>query len=117
MTKRNTAVKSSVLAMLLFSYCLSAESVNINIEGTPTFNLDKPIQVVPDTRPIVWEYRFYPSQSGPEVAVQCEGEAYRFLEAVRNAGQQRWELVNFIDVGPDEYNDPCLIGVFKRPKQ
>lgn len=117
MTNRNTLVKSSLTAVLLFTYCLRADSMEINIKGTPTFNLEKPIQIAPNAAPTTWEYRFFPAQTGPELAVQCESEAYRFLEAVRNAGEQRWELVNFINVGPDQYDDPCLIGVFKRPKQ
>lgn len=116
MTRRNTGVNSALAALLLFSYCLRAESVEINVTGTPSFNLEKPIQIAPDAAPTEWEYQFYPSQTGPEVAVQCENEAYRFLQAVRDAGKKRWELVNFIDVGPGGRSDPCLIGVFKRPK-
>lgn len=116
MSNRNTPIKLPLAAVLLFVYSLPAESLEITIKGTPTFNLENPIQIQGNTPPpTAWEYRFYPSQTGPEVAVQCEGEAYRFLEAVRNAGQENWELVNVINAGPDEYNDPCLIGIFKRP--
>lgn len=116
MLKRNAFIQIFRATVLVFMYCAPAYSVDITIKGTPTIVIEKPIELESDTAPTTWEYRFYPSQTGPEVAVQCESEAYRFLDAVRNAGQDRWELVNFIDVGPDEYNDPCLIGVFKRPE-
>lgn len=104
-------------AFMLPAYSSHAESAEINIKGTPTFNLEKPIQVAPGAASTTWEYNFYPSQTGPEVAVQCESEAFRIVEAIRNAGEQRWELVNFINVGVDEYGDPCLIAVFKRPEE
>lgn len=118
MIHRRLVLKPFAAAVLLLVYSMPAESVEITITGTPTFNLEKPIQITPSTSSTAWEYRFYPSQTGPEVAVQCEVEAYRFLNAIRNAGKKHWELVNFINVGTNnEYNQPCLIAVFKRPKE
>lgn len=117
MINRHSIMSAFAASFLLFAYSVHAESAEINIKGTPTFNLEKPIQIAPGTASTTWEYRFYPSQTGPEVAVQCESEAFRIVEAIRNAGEQRWELVNFINAGVDQYNDPCLIAVFKRPKQ
>jgi hypothetical protein len=117
MINRNSVAGTFTTFLLLFSYSAGTESTEINIKGTPTFNLESPIQVAPSSGATIWEYHFYPSQTGPEVAVQCESEAYRIVQAIRNAGEQRWELVNFINVGLDEYNDPCLIAVFKRPKK
>lgn len=115
MTNRHSVLALGVSAILLFAYSAHAESTEIVIKGTPTFTLEKPIQIAPSTASTSWEYHFYPSQTGPEVAVQCESEAFRIVEAIRTAGEQHWELVNFINVGLDEYNDPCFIAVFKRP--
>jgi hypothetical protein len=117
MTNRHSALALVLSVVLLFAYSVRAESTEIVIKGTPTFNLEKPIQIAPSTTATKWEYHFYPSQTGPEVAVQCESEAFRIVEAIRAAGEQRWELVSFIRVGLDEYNDPCLIAVFKRPEK
>lgn len=108
----------AVTMILWCAFSARAEPIEITITGTPTLNLQQPIQITPSTASTRWEYRMHPSQTGPEVAVQCEDEAYRFLEAIRDAGKQRWELVNFIDAGSNgEYAQPCLIAVFKRPKQ
>lgn len=115
MTKRRSVLTLVLSTCLLLAISARAESTEIVIKGTPKFNLEKPIQIAPNTASTAWEYHFYPSQTGPEVAVQCESEAFRIVEAIRAAGEQHWELVNFINVGLDEYNDPCLIAVFKRP--
>lgn len=115
MTNRHPVMALFTSAFLLFTYSADAESTEIIIKGTPTFNLEKPIQIAPSTTSSTWEYRFYPPQTGPEVAVQCESEAFRIVEAIRAAGEQRWELVDLINVGLDEYNDPCFTAVFKRP--
>lgn len=117
MTNRRSIFVLFTSAFLLLVYSMRAEPTEINIKGTPTFNLERPIQLSPGATSTTWEYRFYPSQTGPEVAVQCEGEAFRIVEAIRSAGEQRWELVNLINLGVDEYNDPCLMAVFKRPSQ
>lgn len=115
MTKQHSVLALVVSVFLLFASSVRAESTEIVIKGTPTFNLEKPIQIAPGAASTTWEYRFYPSQTGPEVAVQCESEAFRIVEAIRQAGEQHWELVNIMNVGLDEYNDPCLMAVFKRP--
>ncbi len=118
MTARRRVVLYAVATSVCFAYSVLAEPIEITITGEPTFNLEKPIQIAPSAAATTWEYRFHPAQTGPEVAVQCESEAHRFIEAIRNAGKQRWELVNFINVGTnDEYGDPCLIAVFKRPQK
>lgn len=116
MLERRLIPKLCVAATLLSVYSIAAEAVDINITGTPTFNLEKPIQISPTTASTAWEYQFYPPQTGPDVAVQCEDIAYRFLNAIRNAGKKHWELVNVINAATNEDNGPCLIAVFKRPK-
>lgn len=117
--KQKRRIRGFVVALVLWgAFSAQAQPIEITITGTPTLNLQQPLQISPTTAPTQWEYRIHPSQTGPEVAVQCEDEGYRFLEAIRAAGKQRWELVNFINAGSNgEYPDPCLIAVFKRPKQ